>query len=241
MRTALLMVVALALVLSASAVWAVGGTDDGLAGPTAGTSPNPDYVPTGGGNTALNDWVESAGGYTFTGVYDGDDYKWLLQDGSGGTIDVKALIEMWCTESLDATQVVFHQAGPGHTQSVDIGGSIQSNNGQYWGVSKGTWGQGDKSKADYLQFTKDVLRRVTTPNTPTLPISWALSDDGGSNFNAGSWDGGNNATDWGYWWLLKGGATGNIPFILRVTINPSTYQDDGIYDLDPNIIVQPAL
>jgi hypothetical protein len=241
MRTALLMVVALALVLSASAVWAVVLTDDGLAGPTAGTSPNPDYVPQVGGNTVLNDWVEYAGGYTSTGVYDGDDYKWLLQSGSGGTIDVKALIEMWCTESLDATQVVFHQAGPGYSQSAYVGGSIQSNNGQYWGVSKGTWGQGDQNKADYLQFTKDVLRRTTTPNTPTLPISWALSDDGGSTYNAGSWDGGNNATNWGYWWLLSSGATGNIPFTLRITIDPSTYQDDGIYDLDPNIVVQPAL
>lgn len=239
MRVAL--AIAVALALSTSMAWAVVSSPDGLVGATAGTSPNPDYVPTVGGHDYSNYWVEtSGGGSTGISIYDGDDYVWLpTPNPDTGNIAVKALIEMWCQEYLSANSVVFHQAGPGVSQSVTLTGWLKSNNGQYWGVSKGTWGETDQADADNLYFVEDVLRRTTTPNTPTIPISWELDD--GSGFVAGTWSGGNNQQDWGYWWLLDGGATGNIPFSLKITITPDEYQDDGIYELDPSLVATPAL
>jgi hypothetical protein len=195
---------------------------------------------------ACDFYTATRGAYSWSGVYDYDDYKWICVDGAAKPITIIADVEMWCQEIATASEVYFH-FGRGQASQSDafITVTLNSNNGQWWGVSKGTWGQNDQADADNLKYLEDGFGRTTQgPGTngsdQDIPLQWAISENSGP-FTPGQWTGGNNLQDWGYFWLIDGGNPGSHTFQLRMRITPNAYQNDGRYYLDPHTVVKPVL
>jgi len=195
-------------------------------------------------------YISYKGAWSFNGIYDYDDYVWF-----GGTGDedaglkVIADVEMWCSETLSATEVYFHLGNENaHAMNAYISGTLQSNNGQWVGLTNEKWGSGDKADADKLAFLEDGFGRTKAwfqanqpSNVPTdIPLAYAFSSDGGATWGTPGWSGGNNNQDWGYWspGALPAGASS---FWWRLTINPKPYQEDGRYYLDPSFTTMPEL
>lgn len=199
----------------------------------------------------LATYVSYKGGFSLSGIYDYDDYKWITTGGPSPeetNLTVICDVEMWVRETLGANEVYFHLGNQNAVpMNAYLGGTLQSNNGQYVGLASSKWGSGNKAKADNLVFLADGFGRTKAwfeTNQPTnvppdIPIAYAL--DQGSGYTAGSWSGGNNNQDWGYWWLIGGGQEGSFSYTFRLAIAPKSYQEDGRYYLDPDVVVMPAL
>lgn len=222
------------------------GVMHGGAYPYTLTSPNSQGWSNEGSPTQF--YTALRGAYSYLAVYDYDDYTWILASGSFPSLTVIADFEMWYSEAGNAQEVYFHQgAGLSGPQQAFITFNGDGNNGEWWGISKGTWAQTDQYKADHLVFLENGFGN-TDPGMSypgDVPITWELSQDNGGTWQTGQWLGGNNQTDWGYFWLLNGnggpGGPGPFAFQLRITINPSARQNDGRYYLDPNLIAKPVL
>jgi hypothetical protein len=223
MRTALLIVVALALVLSVSAAWA---------DPTAGW---------GKDNT---NWSSATGAYTASQyVYEWDTYSW--QEGSDAGTEgfaVTADIEMWLDMAFSATSIYFHighDPGPSPTFHRDVTGWLASNNGQHLFVSKPPEFLPEESEITKLVFMNDIGHREGQ-TADDIDVNWLLDDGGG--FVAGTYsDAGNNGQLSGVQWKLNDGAVGYHTFTIRCEITPDRYQPDGFYEMDPVLVASPVL
>jgi hypothetical protein len=221
MRTALLIVVALALSLSVAS-----------ADPTAGW---------GKDNTNFS---SATGAYTATNfVYDWSTYTWMLGAETGVEgFAVTADIEMWLNMNFDATSIYFHigqDPGASPTFSQDVTGSLSSNNGQHLFVSKPPDFLVTEAEITKLIFKNDIGHR-DGQTASDIPVTWLLDD--GSGFVAGTYsDAGNNGLLSGVQWLLNGGTVGLHDFTIRCTITPEQYQPDGFYEMDPVLVASPAI
>lgn len=218
----------------------------------AGAYPYTLAAPTAQGWTAQGGptefYTSVRGAYSYAAVYDYDDYDWLTASGAPPHLTVIADVELWYSESGSGQDVYFHQgAGIAQAQSVTLDFNSDSNNGAWWGISRGTWRQIDQSQAGHLRFLEDGFGNTDPgPDYPGgIPATWELSQDGGLTWTQGQWMGSASAPDWGYWWLLAGpggpGSPGPFAYKLRVTISPSARQNDGRYYFDANLTVKPAL
>jgi hypothetical protein len=225
MRTALLLVVALALVLSVSAVWA---------DPSAGWG----YDDTNSSS--------ATGAYTATGyIYRYPGYTWEMgvdDPVNGGGFAVTADIEMWMSMNFAATEIYFHigeDPGPSPEFNRDVNGWLSSNNGQYLFVTKEDQ-QPPQATITQLDFQHNIFGGSTPANCPPIPVEWWLSDSGAMRQGTYS-TGGNNNQLWGVTWLIDNGTAGYHPFTIRCKIKPDRYQPDGYYEMDPVLVVSPEL
>lgn len=193
-------------------------------------------------------YTSKRGAYSYSAVYDYDDYDWILASGVTPRLTVIADFELWYSESGSAQEVYFHQgAGTGRPQQAIIDFASDSNNGEWWGITRANWRQIDQTQANHLAFLEDGFG-VTDPGPSypgAIPATWELSQDGGATWSPGQWMGGSSSPGWGYWWLLSGaggaGSPGPFSYKLRITIDPSPRQNDGRYYFDAMLASKPAL
>ena len=67
----------------------------------------------------------------------------------------------------------------------------------------------------------------------------AVNVDGGA-YTAMQWKGGVGAANWG-WYTPGRMPVGNHNYNFKITATPALYQADGIYTLDPQVVVVPDL
>jgi hypothetical protein len=271
MRSILILSVVALLMVSAGAAWATMGTADGLInGPLGGTGYF-NEIHVGGTATSANfvetsgAWDLNAGNFV---VFDYDDNTWINSAGAfvqeQNPLAVRCDIEMYAREHLDATNIYFHigdgetNGAAGPVMTAYVGGWFKSNNGQWIGITKDNmWGATDgpkyvngawTNKAAELKFTKDGLGRTTPTAADTpIPLEIAFNDAGdGQNYRViaatgnAIWDAGTGG-NWGYYWLVNGGLPSFQQYTFRFRITPKYHQGDGRYDLDPTVVLTPAL
>lgn len=247
MRTALLVILGLALALSVSAAWALDHDDenvaDGLIPDTPGWDPDGagPRPPLPGG--ASDNFVQLWGGGWSSGVYDDDGRPdpWIniMGDGSIERMDVTCDIELYCYEWLSANNVYFHLKGDDYSpRSAVIKGLVKSNNGEWVGVEVDP----DKNLLQ-LKGTTDGFGRDLTeaPGYAPIPVDWQLSEDGVTWRPPDSVGWGTSNTVYAYWWLLAKGDPCDHEFWFKVTISPKYHQPDGQYVYDPAVVVEPVL
>jgi hypothetical protein len=258
-----------ALALSAGAAYATVGQPDGyINGMTGGTGYfAEDHSPNG----CCDNFVEKSNPMS-SGlvIFDYDDNTWVV---CGETfweeqtdISVVLDIEMYCRETLEATDIYFHVGdGEAVTQmSTTVNGSISTNNGQYLGLTKVGWTStdgptalGGSGRCEQLAFVTDGFGRdkawfeTNQPqNTPNdIPLTIEFSDDGGTTWRkiygttAGPNDGWSDGTGglWGYWWLVANGEPCTHDYQFRFTADLVEHEHDGRYELDPLFVVEPYL
>jgi len=255
MRKLLVGIAAVAVLLSFGLAYADTGKVDGLInleGGSQGSSswsyhPNV-HLPHG----ACETFAELNGGGSWSGIYDYDDYKWFCETSTGEqNISITCDIEMYCTVTLDKTDVYFHIAQPTTYMEAIITGSLMSNNGQYLGII--IPGQSEKvliPENPVLVFQEDGFGR-TLANMSTqakaehadIPLSLEFRYYDGtswSSWDTGQWEWGNNNQDLAWWW-------GGVPmasshgFQIKVDIKPMEHQGDGRYVVDPIVVLAPVL
>ena len=248
MRTALLIVVALALVLSAGAAYASTPQEDGLAGwPSEGNAPGliGDYQ---------TNWTQVGGNQSWHGWWDNDDGRWVPTTGAGGDdgLMVTAYVELYASQT-QMTEAVFHWGAlPFPPQSAVLAGTIVQNHPCWVGIRKDGWVEADKTtKGSNLYFQEDAMGGTTAKpdpgfdggtlgdNTDPIPVTFEVNVDGGSYF-AMDWTGGVGSANWG-WYTPGRMAVGTHNYNFKITATPDQYQPDGVYELDPQIIVVPDL
>lgn len=198
------------------------------------------------GVTAMADGVYTATGF----VYDPNGGMGIWKLGSENTTDgftVTADVEMWMSMQFNATDIYFHigqDLGPAPKVSANIGGWLNSNNGQYLFVSKAN----PKPLADdlgKLDFKNDMFGRTPTSTPPAIvdpiKVKWFLTDGTGIERPGDYSDQGNGGNLWGITWLLDSGTAGLHVFNIRCEIAPDRYQPDGHYEMDPVLVGSPVL
>jgi hypothetical protein len=252
MRIALLIVVALALVLSASAALAAVNQADGWAG-----SPSAGYLGELSGDYQTNWSTAGTGTSSWTGWWDADDNGWVPAAGGGGDdgLKVTAYVELYASQT-QVNEAIFHWGTPPFVAlNVDLNGTIVSNHPCWVGIRKAGWQEADVAKASKLSLSgpggRDFWGRTTgvsSPNFPgvstgdsasDIPIAFSMSV-GPSPFYAMDWSGGVGSANWG-WYSPGRLPVGTTNYQFRITATPSPYQSDGKYTLDPQVIVVPEL
>ena len=247
MRTALLMVVALALVLSAGAAFAYDDdspiVQNGLIPEAAGWDPPGSAGSLPGG--ASDNFTYLWGGGWWDAIYDDDGgpNPWFNIGGTPGieNINVTCDIELYCYESLSANNVYFHLKGDNYDpRSAVIDGLIKSNNGEWVGIDLG---DPNKNAFQLVGTTNGFGNSVVaSPGYEPIPVVWELSEDGGATWrvaDAVAW--GTSNTVYAMWWLLANGEPCDHAFKFRITIDPKYHQPDGQYVMDPALVVDPVL
>jgi len=249
MRTALLIVLALALVLSASAVWATSTQQDGLAGLSPGGN-----VPGLIGNYQTN-WTSVGGSSAWHGWWDNDDGRWVPVTGAGGDdgLMVTAYVELYASQT-QVTDAVFHWGAlPFPPQSAVLPGTIVQNHPCWVGIRKEGWVEADKlTKGSNLYFKKDAMGGLAAKpdsdgfggiplgdNTDAIPIAFEIKVDAGGYY-AMDWSGGVGSANWG-WYSPGRMPVGTHNYNFKITATPDLYQPDGVYELEPQVIVVPDL
>jgi hypothetical protein len=220
MRIALLIVVALALVLSASAVWA-------------------DWVP----GTDTSTYVELSDPY-YSGVtvYDPVAVDWGGGAGAigDGSFSVVADIELYNELYFSATNVRFHIASDSGAMSAVIPGWNAGNNNEAIFITK------DPAAGEEvdMRFLKQISSVYGPVNDPDISLTWEYRK---SQRGSGVWTGWALCT-WSTAGL--GGKLVGVyfpvnasywDFEIRVTINPAQHQSDGHYEMDPVVAASPIL
>jgi len=248
MRTALLIVVALALVLSAGAAYAATPQEDGWAG-----------LGTGGFETGLignyqTNWTQVGGNQTWQGWWDADDSRWVPVDGGGDDgLVVTAYVELYAGQT-QKTEALFHWGKPPFAaMSAVLPGSIVSNHPCWVGIRKPDWEQTHQADASALTWdssfpgwssgivTSPVVSGVSVlgDTIAAIPITFAMDVAGGGYYPM-QWTGGAGSANWG--WYSDGRLpVGTTAYNFKITATPNAYQADGKYTLDPQIIVVPDL
>jgi hypothetical protein len=261
-------ILVLALLLVGGATWATLTVNDGLSYNTngggtghfsnpAGTYPTMMAPGTGwtitpvsgnaGQPTAFYTAVGGTG-WTWTGVYDYDDYTWITGTGTEGAFGVICDVEMWCTDAMPTPLLYFHE-GAGKSIAMDgiLTELVASNNGEWYGITKNSAShdQSAMSKLVYLSNGFGTLwadqgeSQGNTVQAPTIPVTWQYSTDGTTWFTPTAQGGNNNQT----WALYTINALPKGPFTIqwKATIHPTDFQSDGRYFLDPIVVAAPEL
>jgi hypothetical protein len=280
MRILLVLCLAAAFALSAAAVWAdldsapgaadgedgIINYDPGTAGSTS-TSFYGQYTDWSPDHNACETFAEKYGdGFTWSGIYDYDDYRWICEECVGEVehLDVICDIEMYAWETLDASGAYFHIADATTTyMEVILNGEFCSNNGMYLGVT--IPGQEEKQEPPSpptLVFIEDGFGRTAQyyidngrPVPPDIPLSlmfqyynpdqgsWGYWDGAtwvADGWDPGFWSWGNNNQDLAWWWNpIKEVCCHN--FRIKVDITPEYHQPDGRYMVDPAFVSAPIL
>jgi len=230
MRSILIAGILALLLLSAGAVLANPAIRDGLI---------PELPVPGASQT----FVLLSGGGWWDGIYDYDGLDpWINEGGVGSTdINVTCDVELYCYESLNASNVYFHYKGDVYAaQSAVIDGLLKSNNGQWVGIDLGS---PNKSVFQLVGTTDGWGRDVTkAPGYAPINVLWELSEDAGQTWRVAdrvSW--GTSNTVYAMWWLLAQGLPCDHPFKFRITVTPMYHQVDGHYVMDPAVVVDPVV
>jgi len=237
MRTALLLVVALALVLSASAVWAASGINRGT-------------------QSWLTTYSEANGGPgTWSGIYNGvgDGKGWYNQivTGNQANLTVAADVELFCSQTWENTGVYFHKADATNPPPVVLPGTMTSNHGEWIGlVADAPVGAGIFN----LERKYDYRLNLVTKGDFNIPLVWEMRDSVGSGWSpwkapeAIDTAGADGTIPTAVWWLLgnntpgsSGGQAGAYQYEFQCTAQMSQLQQDGRYELDPAVVVSPEL
>jgi len=247
MRTALLLVVALAL--SVSVAWATIGQEDGLAGPSPGGNA-PGLI----GDYQTN-WTSVGGSSAWHGWWDNDDGRWVPVAGAGGDdgLKVAAYVELYASQT-QVTEAVFHWGAlPFPPQSAVLPGTIVQNHPCWLGIRKDGWEQADQATdGSNLYFKRDAMGGTAAKddgegfgdiplgdNTNPIPIAFEINVDAGSYYPM-NWSGGVGSANWG-WYSPGRMPKGTHDYNFKITATPDQYQPDGVYELDPQVIVVPDL
>jgi hypothetical protein len=225
------------------------GQEDGLAGlPPGGNAPGliGDYQ---------TNWTSVGGSTAWHGWWDNDDGRWVPVAGAGGDdgLVVKAYVELYASQTQQTLALFHWGAVPFAAQSADLAGTIQQNHPCWVGIRKIGWVQGDKlTKGSNLIFQKDAMGGTTPKpdgagfggialgdNTNAIPITFKINVGTGGFYDM-NWEGGVGSANWG-WYSPGRMPVGTNTYNFRVTATPAPYQPDGIYELDPQIIVVPDL
>jgi len=251
MRKLMLLALVAVFALSAGAVLADVGVEDGLINPGADTDlwPHPN---THSGGTVCETFVETSGGSTWSGIYDYDDYRWICETGSDQPLMITCDIEMYCSVDLDATDVYFHIADNTTYLDTILNGTISTNSGQYLGIVVASKTSEPTPPPPALMFIADGWGRdrdwheanrpdeIITDIPVSLLFRWQKNDSSWTDWDAGDWGYGNNGQDFAWWWApITEPCT--RPFEIKVDIEPAVHQADGHYDLDPAIVAAPIL
>ena len=234
MRTALLIVVALALVVSASAAMA-----EGL-------------------NTGTGSWTSTyseanGGAGSWNGIYD-TTHGWGYQTSSGNTanLTVAADVELFCSQTWANTGVYFHKADATNPPPVLLPGTLTSNHGEWIGlVADAPVGAGIFNLQRKYNYRLDL---VAVKGDFNIPLVWEMRDS--VNLGWSPWKapesidtaGADGTIPTAVWWQLgnntpgsSAGQAGAYQYEFQCTAQMSALQQDGRYELDPAVVVSPEL
>jgi hypothetical protein len=121
-------------------------------------------------------WQTTSGTFSSWGLYDpnyvGGGDAWVVAWNpttyiTYAPITLELWIEMYCLQTYQYTSYKWHRLGD-QLESVcfTIDGTIQSNNGQYISLTKGT------DALDHLWFRQNIFGGNTPSPAPDIPIAW---------------------------------------------------------------------
>jgi hypothetical protein len=206
----------------------------------------------------LTTYSEATGGVgTWSGIYDGvgvgQAKGWFNQQKSGdqSNLQIKADVELFCSQTWDSTGVYFHKADINTPPPAVMSGTLTSNHGEWIGLVVD-----DPAKMDMFKIWRADDYRLNPLAVKDNPITlvWEMHD----SVNAGwsPWKlpesinspGADNTIATAVWWLLgnntpgsSAGAAGAYQYQFQCTAQMAALQEAGRYELEPTIVVSPEL
>jgi len=217
---------------------------------------------TGAGIASCENWKYQEGSGSWCGVYaheeqpNGDNWIYCEEEGSEDLI-IECDIEMYCCTTTWDNEIYFHL---GNLQKLEAGdlrayvrGTMCTNNGQYVGISfDGT----SKTAGDFeddggltgrifggMVGSVDNMGRDISSESFDLVILMSWLNGAAGSFLTPSSFGSGAGFENVLWWnpADAGVGAGSFNLVWSITLEPSTWQADGNYQLDPELVVTPAL
>lgn len=124
-----------------------------------------------------NEWNDYSGSFYSFGIYDpnyvGGGAAWVVgwnpkQYIVYAPVTLEMWIEMYCVQTYHYTSYKWHRLG-NHAENLcfTIEGTVQSNNGQYVSLTRGT------EDLTYLWFRHNIFNGSSPTPAPNIPIAWA--------------------------------------------------------------------
>jgi len=206
-----------------------------------------------GGVTNMSSWVSTGGSSSWYGWWDYDDGGWVLGTTySDDALVVRAFVQLFVSQTQQ-TQADFHWGVPPYGPlTAVLPGKITQNHPCWVGILKSSWGVGDQTKASELPLTEALYgpTAMTSPAFPgmastgedatAIPLDWKMTlfVPGATAHSAMNYIQG--SAGWG-WWSPGRLPVGATDYQFEITATPKAWQADGIYTLDPDVVVVPDL
>jgi hypothetical protein len=207
-------------------------------------------------NPNSTNWKYQYGSGSWSGVYSWDGDAWVEEVSTGDeNLDVECDIEMYASTTTEDNKIYFHLGNPYEATVAEktalVSGTMRSNNGQYLGISfYGTSKDEDSFEEDgggnytgrifdAMVGTVDIGGRDISSEAFDIVITMDNGTGGGYQPPVTYGAGAHETEPDCLWWAAMGPGSFNLTW--KIVIEPATHQPDGNYNLDPLMVVAPAL